>query len=143
MARKSRILSTMKPVPDMLLLDEPAEDERWIHDQLVRWAVWCRPAYRPSQACSAEGRYVAPKGNIYDPPEPKLMYSVEEARMVNRALLQLSEHPRAVLRARYYERLPDQLLCRRHNVKHSDYRSTLRNYRLLLLNHLRAGADQA
>lgn len=139
-ARQSRILVLGKSLPEPVL-DNPAPDEFWIHDQLERWAEWCRPQRQQGQAGSAEGNHRAEKGNVYTPVEPRKMFSVEEARAVNEALLQLPEQQRAVLRARYYLRWPDRMMCGRFNLKHDVYGVFMRTARMMLLSILTRAAS--
>lgn len=135
MARKSRrstILVLGKALPEAVL-DNPGEDEAWIHDQLERWAEWGRSTPPKGHAHSAEGNYIAPKGNVYNPPEPRRTYAILEVRAINEGMLKLPEQQRLLLRARYHSRWPDLMICGRFNLKHDVYSVFMRTARLMLL----------
>lgn len=116
-----------------LHVDLPQPDEEWIHAMLLRWAEWCRERKQRGACESVEGRYVAPKANIYNPPEVRLLLiSVEEVREVNGAMLELPQQTRDVLAARYFLKLPDNALCRRFALKQESFAQFMRGARLML-----------
>lgn len=114
-------------------LDEPRADEAWIHALLLSWGEWCKERKVRGKCNSIEHRYVAPKGNIYNPPEPRgEPVNLLEIREVNSAMLELPEQTRNVLAARYFLKSPDYVLLRRFRIKEDSYPKFMRDARLML-----------
>jgi len=122
--------------PYVPAVDEPAEDELATHDALLNWAEWCRVRLAQGRAQSAEGRYLAPAGNVYNPPEPRAATNVPRAEKVNAALLEVPRQHRDGLRWRYYLRAPDRAICRALALRPSSYGRFMRDARLMLRNIL-------
>lgn len=116
------------------VLDEPSPEEGWIHLALLRWADWCRERKVRGSCDSAEGRYRHGRVVADDAPRSLegALISVEECKEVNGALLHIPEQKRDALAARYFLRLPDNVLCRRFKIKGEEYSRFMREARLLL-----------
>lgn len=127
---RTKILVYGRDLP--IFIDEPRADEAWIHSQLERWADWCKERKMRGKCNSIEHRFVAPKGNIYNPPQAREPVAILEVREVNSAMLELPQQTRDVLAARYFLKLPDNVLCRRFALKEEAYPKFMRDARLML-----------
>lgn len=124
------------------LIDNPRADEEWIHSALLAWGRWCKERKVRGKCNSIEHRYVAPKGNIWNPPEPREPVNLLLANEVNSAMIELPEQTRDILAARYFLRLTDQILCRRFRLKEDSYPKFIRGARLMLQSILLKRRDE-
>lgn len=129
--RRDEARATWRP-SHSLLLDEPKEDEVGIHEALLQWARWCALKWIPGRAASAEGQYVPPAANIYDPPEPRAIINPLVVVELNAALLFIPDLSRRAVRMRYFDRLPDRLIARRIDCRIQEYSGFMRDARLKL-----------
>lgn len=114
-------------------IDEISQSQREIDERLADWAEWCRTHHRPGHAMSAEGRHRAKLGSIFIEVIVRPRSGPGTAEATNVALLQLSPDHRLALQLRYYNRLPDRVICRMLRLKASSYARFLSDARRLLL----------
>lgn len=131
--RRRKNSQVQKTFVTVALLDRPLEDEIEAHLALLNWAAWCVVRRRPGRCASVEGRFVPPKQNIYNPPEPKVAVDVVLAEKVNSALLEIPFGYRDVLRLRYHERKNDRTIAQEVGVHVLSYQRFIRDARLSLL----------
>jgi len=112
--------------------DEPSEDELDIHELLLNWAAWCVWRKTPGKTGSAEGRYVAEKGNVYNPPSPATKVNIPAAEEVNAAMLELPDSQRLALHYRYYLGKPDYAIAKVLGWDARFYLQCMRDCRALL-----------
>lgn len=112
--------------------DEPQEDELDIHELLLNWAAWCIWRRTPGRTGSAEGRYVAEKGNVYNPPNPSAKVNIPAAEELNAAMLELPDKQRLALHYRYYLGKPDAGIAKALDLDPAFYLRFMRDARFLL-----------
>lgn len=108
-------------------VDEVPQSEWAIHERLVGWSEWCRVRHHQGHAMSAEGRQVKLGGALGRGPS---LPSGSDA--TNAALLHISPEHRRALQLRYFERLPDRIICRILRLRASSYARFLSDARRLL-----------
>ena len=86
-----------------------------IDRRLVNWARWSRESRKRGRVYSAEGGWRPPQ--IWYPPGPKWAVDVEDARVVDRALLRLPRLMLWLLKYWYCARMRKEIICRKLKIR--------------------------
>ena len=120
-----------------LLMDEPQDDETWVHEALIAWGFWCHDRPWRAGCVSAEGRYRPPAQALFNPPEPRPR-SFVRPEDTNSALLGVPGQHREALVLRYYMLMPDRIICRIIALRPTAYQRFMRDARLMIRNVLQS-----